>query len=66
MPGSKGLPADLSKISLGDAPKICLMRHGQILEKGDKRFIGQADLPLNARGIAQARSWKPVFDQIGF
>ncbi len=66
MPGSKHLPGDLSKISSNDGLKVCLMRHGRILGKGDKRFIGQTDLALNPEGIVQAESWKPVFDDIGF
>ncbi|WP_066633464.1 alpha-ribazole phosphatase [Desulfolucanica intricata] len=33
---------------------IYLVRHGSINTGGSKRFIGQAELPLNAEGIRQA------------
>lgn len=66
MPGSAQLPADLLNRFSADTPLVCLMRHGQILEAGVKRFIGRTDLPLNAHGQAQARSWQNIFNPIQF
>jgi probable phosphoglycerate mutase len=48
---------------------IYLLRHGEIT-RGDRRcFIGQADLPLNAKGLRQACLWQQklkgdVFEKI--
>ncbi|QTA87623.1 Adenosylcobalamin/alpha-ribazole phosphatase [Desulfonema magnum] len=48
---------------------LCLLRHGEIEQRKEKRFIGQTDLPLNDTGLRQAHWWarKPnfmVFDRI--
>ncbi|MCP4107867.1 MAG: alpha-ribazole phosphatase [Desulfobacteraceae bacterium] len=37
--------------------RIYLLRHGEIDLQGEKRFIGQTDLPLNQNGTAQAYYW---------
>lgn len=37
---------------------IYLLRHGDLRQDGVKRYIGQADLPLNASGRAQALNWQ--------
>jgi alpha-ribazole phosphatase len=37
---------------------IYLMRHGDIRQDNVKRYIGQADIALNALGRAQAISWR--------
>ncbi len=42
------------------------MRHGRILDSGDKRFVGQTDLPLNTEGRRQAAAWQDMFHQIQF
>ena len=36
---------------------VFLLRHGQIQETGEKRFIGSTDTALDAAGISQARYW---------
>ena len=36
---------------------IYLLRHGEIEQSEEKRFVGQADLPLNNNGLRQARWW---------
>jgi probable phosphoglycerate mutase len=41
--------------------KILLLRHGDCRTDGEKRYIGQIDLPLNDLGIRQARAWRDVF-----
>jgi len=37
---------------------IYLLRHGDSRQDGIKRYIGQADLPLNEEGRAQAAEWR--------
>ena len=37
---------------------IYLLRHGEIEQSEEKRFVGQADLPLNENGLHQARLWQ--------
>lgn len=37
---------------------IYLLRHGDCRQDGIKRYLGQADLPLNAVGRAQALVWQ--------
>jgi probable phosphoglycerate mutase len=37
---------------------IYLLRHGEIEVRGEKRFVGQTDLPLNDTGRNQARWWQ--------
>ena len=37
---------------------VYLMRHGDIRQDNVKRYIGQADIALNALGRAQAMSWR--------
>lgn len=45
--------------------KILLLRHGQIqTDDGEKRFIGQIDLPLSEAGSDQARHWQSVLSGI--
>ncbi|MGX9366672.1 histidine phosphatase family protein [Desulfoplanes sp. PS50] len=41
--------------------KILLLRHGDCRTDGEKRYVGQLDLPLNDLGIRQAREWRDVF-----
>ncbi len=36
---------------------IYLMRHGEIQTGGEKRYVGQTDIPLSERGIAAAKRW---------
>jgi broad specificity phosphatase PhoE len=45
--------------------KILLLRHGAIETGSDeKRFIGQADLPLSDVGRQQARYWSACLDGV--
>jgi probable phosphoglycerate mutase len=37
---------------------IYLLRHGEIEQGEEKRFVGQIDLPLNETGFHQARVWQ--------
>jgi len=37
---------------------IYLLRHGDCRQDGVKRYLGQADLPLNAAGRIQALAWQ--------
>jgi probable phosphoglycerate mutase len=37
---------------------IYLLRHGEIEQSEEKRFVGQADLPLNENGLHQACLWQ--------
>jgi probable phosphoglycerate mutase len=37
---------------------IYLLRHGEIEQGEERRFVGQADLPLNENGLRQARLWQ--------
>ena len=43
---------------------IYLMRHGDSRQDEIKRYIGQADLPLNAEGRAQASCWRKALAHI--
>lgn len=42
---------------------IYLLRHGEILTGPGKRFIGQTDCELSARGRRQALAWKSFFER---
>ncbi|WP_407310760.1 alpha-ribazole phosphatase [Desulfosporosinus sp. SB140] len=43
---------------------IYLVRHGDIDLGGDKRYIGQLDLPLSTLGVKQAAVLKEIFSRI--
>jgi len=43
---------------------IYLMRHGDSRQDDIKRYIGQADLPLNREGLSQAASWRAALTDI--
>ena len=45
---------------------IYLLRHGHIVSDPVKRFIGQQDLPLSARGVAQAHRWRKALSSVRF
>jgi probable phosphoglycerate mutase len=45
---------------------IYLLRHGEIELGEKKRFIGQADLPLNEKGLHQACFWQKKLKTEGF
>jgi probable phosphoglycerate mutase len=45
---------------------VCLLRHGDCRSDSVKRFLGQADPPLNDRGRAQAEAWQPQFSALRF
>ncbi len=43
---------------------VYLMRHGDSRQDDIKRYIGQADLPLNQEGANQASRWRRALDHI--
>lgn len=45
--------------------KLYIVRHGETANNVEYRFIGCTDMPLNARGMAQARSLNQPFLKIG-
>ena len=45
---------------------IVLVRHGEIDKPVPRRFLGQTDLPLNDRGVAQARCLGQVLADLCF
>jgi len=45
---------------------IYLLRHGEIEQSEEKRFVGQADLPLNHNGLRQAQEWCEKFKTRSF
>ena len=47
------------------AARLVLWRHGQTQWNVDNRFQGQADIPLDARGLEQARLTAPVLAALG-
>ena len=42
------------------------MRHGEILTKGKKIYVGQIDLPLNEQGLRQATWWRSKLADTSF
>jgi probable phosphoglycerate mutase len=44
--------------------ELYLMRHGDSRQDAVKRYIGQTDLPLNEKGIEQARYWQQKLSSI--
>jgi probable phosphoglycerate mutase len=50
------------------APKrtIYLLRHGETEQEGDRRLIGQLDVPLNETGFRQARWWRQELSSVSF
>ncbi len=54
---------------MSNNPWIYLLRHGEIVQHGPRRLIGQMDEPLSEKGVAQAlwwaKQWAPVsFEQV--
>lgn len=49
-----------------DGCLVFLLRHGCIEDDGVKRYIGQADRPLNRRGREQAERWRMELTGIPF
>uniref|UniRef100_I2PXS4 Fructose-2,6-bisphosphatase n=1 Tax=Desulfovibrio sp. U5L TaxID=596152 RepID=I2PXS4_9BACT len=45
---------------------IYLLRHGAILQRTPRRFVGQADHPLTEAGRAQARLWREGLADVAF
>ena len=46
--------------------QIYLLRHGEIVDSGEKRYIGQTDVPLNSKGLAQAFWWREELSHVDF
>ena len=46
--------------------KIYLLRHGEIVDGNKKRYIGQTDVPLSSKGLAQAFWWRKELSHIVF
>ncbi len=44
--------------------KVYLLRHGEIEQTGEKRFIGQTDVALSANGKRQAVWWRTALERI--
>ena len=44
--------------------KLYLMRHGDSRQDDIKRYIGQTDLPLNEKGIEQAKYWQQKLSSV--
>lgn len=49
-----------------EKPWIYLLRHGETDSRGQKRFVGQIDVPLSERGIAQALWWRKQWESTSF
>lgn len=45
---------------------IYLLRHGETESRGEKRLLGQADMPLSERGLRQARWWSEELARVPF
>ena len=43
---------------------VFLIRHGHIAWDGQKRYVGQSDVPLSQRGRAQAEALRRWFETI--
>lgn len=44
---------------------IYLLRHGKPEACTDKRYLGQADIPISPSGLAAAKEWLPRFNEAG-
>jgi broad specificity phosphatase PhoE len=51
---------------MGDAPRIYLLRHGEVDSKFSGRLVGQLDVALSERGIEQALWWRMRWTSISF
>ncbi len=52
-------------LATGNGKKILLLRHGEVRTASDeKRFIGQIDPPLSAKGRRQAQYWREWLDGV--
>lgn len=64
------LSAETRKMNSWDITTILrmlyLLRHGEIDHGGEKRFVGQTDLPLTAAGVRQAEQWREKLSAIAF
>lgn len=43
---------------------VFLLRHGEIDSGGERRFVGQVDLPLTDEGLSQAAWWNREFSKV--
>ena len=55
-----------SFISMLKTKQIYLLRHGEIVDNDEKRYIGQTDVPLSSKGLAQAFWWRKELSPIVF
>ena len=55
-----------SFIRMSKKKQIYLLRHGEILDHDQKRYIGQTDVPLNSKGLAQAFWWRKELSHVDF
>lgn len=46
-----------------DTPTLYLLRHGQTVSDGVKRYVGRTNLPLSDRGRRQAAGWAEAFQR---
>jgi len=46
--------------------QIYLLRHGEIVARDEKRYIGQTDVPLSSKGLEQAFSWRKELAHVVF
>jgi alpha-ribazole phosphatase len=46
--------------------QIYLLRHGEIVDSGENRYIGQTDVPLSSKGLAQALRWRQELSHVVF
>ena len=44
--------------------KVYLIRHGHVTNGNEKRYLGRTDVPLDAVGIAQAKTLHKYFKTI--
>jgi alpha-ribazole phosphatase len=64
---SSGGTANVSNnIKKERGPMIYLIRHGEIVESNKKRYIGQTDVSLSAKGLRQAEYWQKELAQVRF
>ena len=46
--------------------QIYLLRHGEIENRDENRYIGQTDVPLSSTGLSQAGCWQEQLSHVAF